>query len=57
MSLRCLFGLHRPSVASMTRRQAGYVALCEHCARPLERAADGRWLASEPLDVPRDRAA
>lgn len=57
MSLRCLFGLHRPSTASMSRRQGGYVALCEACARPLERSADGRWIASDPLDIPRDRAA
>lgn len=57
MSLRCLFGRHRPSTASMTRRHGGFIALCEDCARPLERTPDGRWGASDPLDIPRDRAA
>jgi hypothetical protein len=52
MSLRCLFGHHRPSLSSITRRKHGFSALCEDCARPLERPADGRWKASEPLDAP-----
>jgi hypothetical protein len=51
MSVRCLFGFHRPSTVSMLKRGTSVVAHCESCARPLERAADGRWLASEPLDV------
>ena len=49
MSIACLFGHHRPSLQSITRRQGGYVAFCESCARPLERSAEGRWRASEPL--------
>lgn len=57
MSLRCLFGFHNPSVTSISRRQGGYAALCEDCARPLERQENGRWIASEPLYNPRDRAA
>ena len=49
MSIRCLFGLHQPSLSSITRRQGGYASLCESCARPLERRQNGRWVASEPL--------
>jgi hypothetical protein len=49
MSLRCLFGYHRPSPTSIMRRQAGYAALCESCARPLERGSESRWIASDPL--------
>jgi len=51
MSIACLFGHHRPSLQSITRRQGGYAAICESCARPLERSAEGRWRASEPLDT------
>jgi hypothetical protein len=51
MSLRCLFGIHRPSPVSMARRGQGFIAHCEHCARPLERGPDGAWVASEPLDM------
>jgi hypothetical protein len=57
MSLRCLFGLHHPSISSIARRGSGFRALCEHCARPLERLPEGRWTASDPLDRPSDRAA
>jgi hypothetical protein len=49
MSVRCLFGFHRPSLGSITRRQAGYGAICESCARPLERHGSSRWVASDPL--------
>ncbi|HEX8400108.1 MAG TPA: hypothetical protein VF628_00225 [Allosphingosinicella sp.] len=49
MSLRCLFGYHRPSLSSITRRPTGYSAICESCARPLERGGDTRWVACEPL--------
>lgn len=56
MSLRCLFGFHRVSASSMVARRGSYVGLCEACARPLERQANGEWVASEPLDLPR-RAA
>jgi hypothetical protein len=51
MSIACLFGHHRPSLQSITRRQGGYGAYCESCARPLERSEEGRWRASEPLDA------
>ncbi|MGE5722564.1 MAG: hypothetical protein ACM3YM_08890 [Sphingomonadales bacterium] len=57
MSLSCLFGIHRPSVASMTRRHGRYAAICESCARPLERQENGRWVASEALYERNDRAA
>ncbi|HEY0325691.1 MAG TPA: hypothetical protein VGC46_06900 [Allosphingosinicella sp.] len=50
MSIACLFGHHRPSLQSITRRQGGYAAICESCARPLERSAETRWQASDPLD-------
>ncbi len=56
MSLRCLFGLHRISLTSIVGRRGHYVGLCEHCARPLERQANGEWVAAEPLDQPK-RAA
>ena len=50
MSIRCLLGIHRPSLSSIARKNGQYVALCESCARPLERAAqEARWLAAEPL--------
>ncbi len=49
MSLRCVIGLHQPSLSSITRRQGGYAGICEHCARPLERGQQGRWVASEPV--------
>jgi hypothetical protein len=51
MGLRCLFGVHRPSPVSMARRGHAFVALCDQCARPLERSSEGRWVASEPLDL------
>lgn len=57
MSIACLLGLHRPSIASIARRPGGYAALCEGCARPLERTQEGRWGASAPLDVRIDNAA
>jgi hypothetical protein len=57
MSLRCLFGLHRPSLISIIRRRHHYGALCEDCARPLQREESGRWVACEPLYEIKDRAA
>jgi hypothetical protein len=57
MSLRCLIGLHRPSLGSILRRRGGYAGLCEACGRPLERDEHGKWLASEPLYESRDKAA
>ncbi|HEY0115531.1 MAG TPA: hypothetical protein VGB54_07400 [Allosphingosinicella sp.] len=50
MSLKCLFGVHRPSLASIGRKGRGYVAYCDACARPLERSEGGRWEPSAPLD-------
>jgi hypothetical protein len=49
MSIRCLFGAHRASLHSIARKNGHYTALCEGCARPLERHADGGWVAAEPL--------
>jgi hypothetical protein len=57
MSLRCLFGYHRPSLSSITRRQGGYSAICESCARPLERTSSSRWVASDPLYDIKSRSA
>jgi hypothetical protein len=56
MSLGCLFGRHRPSLSSIARRQGGYVAICEQCARPLEKRANGRWAASKPVYEAKDSA-
>lgn len=55
MSMSCLFGRHRPSLGSIRRKGHGYAALCEACARPLERAEHSRWAAAEPLDTGIDR--
>ncbi len=49
MSLTCLFGAHRPSLASVAKRRGGLVGLCERCARPLAKSEDGKWRAEEPL--------
>jgi hypothetical protein len=49
MSLLCLFGVHRPSVASVARRGDHLVGLCEQCARPLTKTAQSKWEAAEPL--------
>ncbi|HJQ17216.1 MAG TPA: hypothetical protein VJ859_09460 [Allosphingosinicella sp.] len=57
MRLSCLFGIHRPSIASIVRRPAGYAGLCETCARPLEREESGRWVACDALYERSDRAA
>jgi hypothetical protein len=57
MSLLCLFGRHNPSLHSVARSATGYRALCDACARPLERTSSGRWYASEPLDMVADKAA
>lgn len=57
MSLLCLFGRHKPSLHSVTKAHRGYRALCDHCARPLERELEGQWQASEPLDTVTQQAA
>lgn len=57
MSLRCLLGFHRVSLATILPKARGYTGLCESCGRPLERGHASAWAASEPLDQPRRRAA
>jgi hypothetical protein len=57
MSIRCFLGIHRASLASIVRKNGEYLALCETCARPLERNQDGRWIAAEPLYERKSRAA
>ena len=57
MSIRCFLGIHRASLASIVRKNGDYIALCETCARPLERNQDGRWIAAEPLYERKSRAA
>jgi hypothetical protein len=54
MSLRCVFGLHRPFVSSIVERPEGFSALCEGCGLPLERPREGRWSASPPLSNRKD---
>ncbi len=49
MSLRCLFGVHRPLLASIIGRPYGNVALCDGCSVPLKRSEDGHWKPAEPL--------
>ena len=57
MGLKCFLGFHRPSFASIARKKQAYVALCEGCGRPLERAEGGRWQAAAPLESPQDLTA
>jgi hypothetical protein len=57
MSLRCFFGVHRPLLTSIVRRERGFSALCDDCALPLERSSEGRWKAAAPLTTQIDRAA
>jgi len=56
MSLRCLLEAHSPSLSSIVRRQAGYSAVCEACARPLERTSTTCWVASAPLSDMKSRS-
>ena len=49
--------MHRPSLSSIARKNGQYVALCESCARPLEREGDARWSAAEPLYERKHHAA
>jgi hypothetical protein len=49
MMIACLFGRHSPSLQSISRRRSGFAALCEGCARPLEKQAGGRWSAAEAM--------
>jgi hypothetical protein len=57
MSFRCLLGLHKVSLTSIMPRRHGYIAICETCARPLEREPGRSWVASDPLDLPKENAA
>lgn len=47
--MRCVFGLHRPSLVSVARKGRRLEALCEGCGSGLERAENGRWTAAIPL--------
>jgi hypothetical protein len=52
MSVRCLFGSHRPSLASIAKRGFGLIALCDACGRPMLKPGDGKWKVADPLDLP-----
>ena len=55
MSLRCLFGAHRPSLVSIIRgKNGGWVGLCRGCDAHIERTDEGRWFLSEPLISKKD---
>ena len=56
-ALSCLFGVHRPMLSSIIRRQDGFVALCDGCGLPLERPNKGRWTIPVPLASQRDQIA
>jgi hypothetical protein len=56
MSLRCLFGRHRPMLTSILKRADGYAALCDDCGLAIERSEAGRWAIAEPA-AGRDKAA
>jgi len=50
MSLMCLLGRHKPSLASISHRSGGgHKCLCEACALPLERDHRGKWREAKPL--------
>jgi len=50
MSLLCILGRHRPSLASIAFRSGGgHKCLCEACAMPLERDGKGKWREATPL--------
>jgi len=47
MSLLCYPGRHKPSMHSLSHgKHGGYVALCEGCGVPMERAHKGPWRAA-----------
>jgi len=56
MSLRCLFGRHRPMLTSILKRPNGYAALCDDCGLAIQRCEAGRWTITEAA-AGRDRAA
>jgi hypothetical protein len=44
MSLICLLGRHKVTIASVARRRGGgHKGLCGTCATPLERDDNGKW--------------
>lgn len=50
MSLLCILGRHKPSLASIAQRSGGgHKCLCEACAMPLERDGKGKWREATPL--------
>jgi hypothetical protein len=57
MNIKCLFGVHQPTLGSIKKKSEGYAALCEVCARPLVRTPHTGWKAAEPLDAPVPRVA
>jgi hypothetical protein len=57
VSLKCLFGRHRPMLTSILSRDGGFTALCDDCGAPIERVDGGRWTQSQPLISKRDQAA
>jgi hypothetical protein len=57
MSLRCLFGRHRPMLTSTVKRQDRYTALCDDCGVPIERSENGRWASAQALVSRQDQAA
>jgi hypothetical protein len=57
LSFGCLFGLHRPMLTSIIRRQDRFTGLCDTCGLPIERPNDGRWTSPMPLASQRDQTA
>ena len=57
MSVGCLFGVHRPMLTSIIRRQDSFTALCDGCGLPLARPEKGRWTIPGPLPSQRDQSA
>jgi hypothetical protein len=57
MTLRCLFGRHRPMLTSIVTRQDCYTALCDDCGLPIERTENSRWASPEPLIWSQQKAA
>ena len=44
-------------LTSIVERADGYAALCDDCGLPIERPAQGRWVASDPLIARNEKAA
>lgn len=43
MSLRCLFGRHRPRGRRAYWNGETYLSRCEFCHQPIKRLSKGRW--------------